>query len=254
MSEFIDIAADSGVLTVRMNRADKKNALTSEMYAALAGALERAAGDAAIRTTLILGVPGAFTAGNDIGDFLKVAMGGARGSNAVFDFLERIICAGKPVVAGVDGMAIGVGTTMLLHCDYVVASQASTFKTPFVDLGILPEAGSSLIAPGMMGHHRAFALLGMGETFSAEDAREAGFVNRVVPSAELEDRARAAAAAIAGKPAEALRISRDLVRGDRAAILARMREEAVLWQDRLKSDEARAAFMAFMQKGQKKPA
>lgn len=254
MSEFINVSAEAGVLTVRMNRADKKNALTSEMYAGLAAALDRAAEDASIRATLILGVPGAFTAGNDIGDFLKVAMGGERGSRAVFDFLERIICSKKAVVAGVDGMAIGVGTTMLMHCDYVVASQASVFKTPFVDLGILPEAGSSLIAPRMMGHHRAFALLAMGESFSAEDAREAGLVNRVVGSAELEGRARAAAAEIAAKPAEALRISRELVRGDRADVLARMREEAVLWQDRLKSDEARAAFMAFMQKGQKKPA
>jgi enoyl-CoA hydratase/carnithine racemase len=252
MSEFIQISRADGVLTVRMNRPEKKNALTGDMYAALAAALGEAEAEAAIRCTLILGVPDAFSAGNDIGDFLKVAMSGQRGSMAVFDFLKAIIMAGKPVVAGVDGLAIGVGVTMLMHCDHVVASQGSTFKTPFVDLGLLPEAGSSLIAPRIMGHHRAFALLAMGETFSAADAREAGLVNRVVSSADLEDSARAAAVAIAAKPPEALRQSRDLIRGDRSDVLARMREEAKLWEARLSSDEARNAFLAFMAKGQKK--
>ncbi len=232
-----------------MNRPDKKNALTADMYQALADALDEAAQTSSIRATLILGVPGAFTAGNDIGDFLKTAMSGNRGSNAVFDFLERLIMAKKPVVAGVDGLAIGVGVTMLMHCDHVVASLGSTFRTPFVDLGLLPEAGSSLIAPRIMGHHRAFALLAMGETFSASDAHAAGLVNKVVPPTELEEAAQIAARAIAAKPAEALAISRDLIRGDRSDVLARMREEAVLWEARLTSDEARQAFMAFMQRG-----
>jgi enoyl-CoA hydratase/carnithine racemase len=248
MSEFIVKSVEAGVLTVRMNRPDKKNALTAAMYQALADALDEAASSGAIRATLILGVPGAFTAGNDIGDFLKTAMSGNRDSNAVFEFLERIIMAKKPVVAGVDGLAIGVGVTLLMHCDYVVASLGSTFRTPFVDLGLLPEAGSSLIAPRIMGHHRAFALLAMGEAFSASDAHAAGLVNKVVPPTELEASATAAARAIAAKPAEALSISRDLVRGDRSDILARMREEAVLWEARLKSDEAKHAFMAFMQR------
>lgn len=249
MSELVVKSVDAGVLTVRMNRPDKKNALTADMYQALADALDEAAQTPSIRATLILGVPGAFTAGNDIGDFLKTAMSGNRGSNAVFDFLERLIMAKKPVVAGVDGLAIGVGVTLLMHCDHVVASLGSTFRTPFVDLGLLPEAGSSLIAPRIMGHHRAFALLAMGDTFSASDAHAAGLVNKVVPPTELEETAKIAARAIAAKPAEALAISRDLIRGDRSDILARMREEAVLWEARLKSDEARQAFMAFMQRG-----
>ncbi len=249
MSDLVVKSVDAGVLTVRMNRPDKKNALTADMYQALADALDEAAQTPSIRATLILGVPGAFTAGNDIGDFLKTAMSGNRGSNAVFDFLERLIMAKKPVVAGVDGLAIGVGVTLLMHCDHVVASLGSTFRTPFVDLGLLPEAGSSLIAPRIMGHHRAFALLAMGETFSASDAHAAGLVNKVVPPTELEETAKNAARAIAAKPAEALAISRDLIRGDRSDVLARMREEAVLWEARLKSDEARQAFMAFMQRG-----
>lgn len=246
MADFIETSAEAGVLIVRMNRPEKKNALTAAMYRGLADALDEAAARDDIRCTLILGTPGAFSAGNDIGDFLKVAMSGQRDSMAVFQFLERIILAKKPVAAGVDGLAIGVGVTMLMHCDHVVATARSTFRTPFVDLGLLPEAGSSLIGPQLMGHHRAFALLAMGEAFSAGDAREAGLVNWVVPEAELEASARAAALAIAAKPAEAMRISRDLIRGDRTPVLERMREEARLWQARLSSDEARQAFMAFM--------
>ena len=252
MDKHIEVAAGSGVLTVRINRPDKKNALTSSMYGALAEALDKAAEDEAIRATLILGVPGAFSSGNDIGDFLQVAMSGQRGSMAVFDFLERIIMARKPVVAGVDGLAIGVGVTMLMHCDHVVTSTSSTFKTPFVDLGLLPEAGSSLIGPQIMGHHRAFAMLAMGETFSADEAREAGLVNRVVAQEKLEVTAMAAAAVIAAKPPIALAQSRELIRGDRSPVLTRMREEAKLWEARLASDEAKQAFMAFMSRGQKK--
>ncbi|MEC9342802.1 MAG: crotonase/enoyl-CoA hydratase family protein, partial [Pseudomonadota bacterium] len=251
IDRHIEMAVDGGVLTVRINRPEKKNALTSAMYAGLAHALDKASAHRDIHVTLILGVPGAFSAGNDIADFLQVAMTGKRGSYAVFDFLERIIMARKPVVAGVDGLAIGVGTTMLMHCDHVVASDTSQFRTPFVDLGLVPEAGSSLIGPRLMGHHRAFSLLAMGEPMSAADAREAGFVNHVVDSAAVEETAMAAARAIAARPPEAMEITRRLVRGDRTDVLERMREEAELFGERLKSDEARAAFTAFMNKGRK---
>ena len=252
MTAEIETSVDAGVLSVRINRPEKKNALTAAMYAGLASALDQAAENDGIRCTLLLGVPGAFTSGNDIGDFLKMAMSGQRESNAVFDFLERIIMAKKPVVAGVDGLAIGVGVTMLMHCDHVIASDRSTFKTPFVELGLLPEAGSSLIGPQIMGHHRAFAMLAMGETFSAEDARAAGIVSHVTAPDALEERAISAARSIAAKPPEALAQSRDLIRGDRTPVLERMKEEAELWKARLTSDEARQAFMAFMQRGQKK--
>lgn len=249
MENHIRAVADKGVLTIRIDRPEKKNALTGAMYAALAAALDRAFADDAIRAVLLLGRPGVFTAGNDIGDFLAAATSGTRGSTAVFDFLERIILAQKPLVAGVDGLAIGVGTTMLFHCDHVVASGTSTFRTPFVDLGILPEAGSSLIGPRIMGHHRAFALLAMGEALNAAEARDAGFVNRVAAASGLEEAALAAARSIAAKPPQAMAEARALLRGDRSDVLARMRKEAEMYKARLASGEAKAAFMAFMQKG-----
>ena len=240
---------DAGVMTIRMNRPDKKNAITGDMYARMATALDEGNASDDVRAIVFLGSPGAFSAGNDIADFAKVAMTGKRDSMSVFDFLERIIMAPKPLVAGVDGLAIGVGTTMLLHCDYVVSSDASMFKTPFVDLGLVPEAGSSLIGSEITGHHKAFELLAMGAGFSAQDAKEAGFVNKVVSPDALEEATMGFAASIAAKPAEALKLSRDLIRGDRTPVLERMREEAVLFGQRLESDEAKQAFMAFMSKG-----
>ncbi len=252
MSEFIEVSVSGGVQTIRMNRPDKKNAITAAMYGEMASAVVSARNDSEIRASLFLGTPGAFSAGNDIADFMQIAMTGKRGSTAVFDFLEAIIMSEKPLLAGVDGLAIGIGTTMLMHCDYVVASNRSMFSTPFVDLGLVPEAGSSLIAPTIMGHHKAFELLAMGAKWSADEAHGAGLVNRVTTPETLEDTALQAAAMIAAKPPEALAFSRKLIRGDRSAILARMKEEAVLFGERLTSDEARAAFTAFMGKGHKK--
>lgn len=247
----IETKIEDGVQTICLNRAEKKNAITGEMYAALAAALKNADSDEAIGTSLILGAKGSFSAGNDIGDFLKAATSAQGLSPAILDFLEAIILCQKPLVAGVDGIAIGVGTTMLMHCDMVLATPTSSFATPFVDLGLLPEAGSSLIAPRLMGHHKAFELLALGETFSAEDALGAGFVNRIVAEDRLEEEAMKLAKAIAAKPRQAMIQSRRLIRGDRSDIFARMREEVELWQERLTSDEARAAFAAFMQKGKK---
>jgi len=245
-NDHIVTGVSDGVMTIRMNRADKKNAITGDMYTRMAAGLDEANASNDVRAILFLGAPGAFSAGNDIADFMQVAMTGERSSMAVFDFLERIIMAPKPLVAGVDGLAIGIGTTMLLHCDFVVASDASRFKTPFVDLGLVPEAGSSLIAPQIIGHHQAFALLAMGEELGAESARDAGFVNQVVASEILEETALAIATKIAAKPVEAMKLSRDLIRGDRTPVLERMREEAVLFGQRLESDEAKQAFAAFM--------
>ena len=243
-----------GVMTIRINRPDKKNALTADMYARMAANLDEANDRDDVRAIVFFGTPGAFSAGNDIADFMKIAMTGERDSTAVFDFLERIIMAPKPMIAGVDGLAIGVGTTMLLHCDYVVASNSSHFKTPFVDLGLVPEAGSSLIAPSIIGHHNSFSLLAMGESFDAAMAARSGFVNRIVESEKLEETTRRIAAEIAAKPAEALKLSRDLIRGDRTPVLERMRQEAVLFGERLQSDEAKQAFLAFAAKGEEKKA
>jgi len=252
MTNPIKVSLDAGVQTIRMNRPDKKNAITAAMYKDMAAAVNDAKSDDSVRATVFLGTPGAFSAGNDIADFMKVAMTGERSSMDVFDFLEAIIMSEKPLLAGVDGLAIGVGTTMLMHCDYVAASDRSTLTTPFVDLGLVPEAGSSLIAPRIMGPQKAFELLAMGAKWSAEEARSAGLVNRVTSAADLEADVLETAAQIASKPPEALSISRGLIRGDRSDVLARMKEEAVLFGERLSSQEAKAAFMAFMAKGQKK--
>jgi len=252
MSDHIITEIKGAIQIIRMNRPDKKNALTGAMYARMAKALDEGFNNGSVRSILLLGTQGTFTAGNDISDFMQISMTGERSSMAVFDFLERMIMAKKPVVAGVDGLAIGIGTTMLLHCDYVVASDRSLFKTPFVDLGLIPEAGSSLIGPRLMGHHKAFSLLGLGESIGAEEAQHAGFVTQVVPSDTLETAAINAAAMIASKPPKALEVTRNLIRGDRSDILARMHEEAALFGERLESDEAKAAFAAFMNKGMKK--
>lgn len=252
IADRIQTSIADGVMTIRMNRPDKKNALTGDMYARMSAGLDEANASDDVNTILILGSPGAFSSGNDIGDFMQVAMSGDRKDMSVFGFLERIIQAPKPLIAGVDGLAIGIGTTMLMHCDYVVASDASLFKTPFVDLGLVPEAGSSLIGSEMMGYHKAFALLGIGESFSSQDAKDAGFVTKITSSDVLEAEAKTAAINIASKPQQAMKLSRELLRGDRSDILKRMREEAVLFGERLESEEAKQAFMAFMQKSVKK--
>jgi len=248
MADFIEISAEAGVLTVRMNRPEKKNALTAAMYQGLADALDEAAARDDIRCTLILGTPGAFSAGNDIGDFLKVAMSGQRDSMAVFEFLERIILAKKPVAAGVDGLAIGVGVTMLMHCDHVVASARSTFRTPFVDLGLLPEAGSSLILPQLAGYQQAAELILLGRPFDAARAQAMGLVNGVVPEDRLLDTALEAARALAAQPPGALRLARSLLKRTAKLLADRVNEEMQLFGECLASPESKEAMTAFFEK------
>lgn len=249
MSEHVLVGIEDAVMTIRLNRPDKKNALTRAMYATLAAALRDGDADPAVRCRVVLGAPGAFSSGNDLADFLAVATGG-EGGTEVFDFLRALAEAQKPIVSGVDGIAVGVGTTMHLHCDLTFATPESVFRTPFVDLGLVPEAGSSLLAPALMGRQRAFALLALGDGFSAEQAREAGMIHRVVAAEVLEAQVQAAARALAAKPPEALKIARDLMLGPRDALLARIDEESRHFRARLTSDEARAAFMAFMNRKQ----
>jgi enoyl-CoA hydratase/carnithine racemase len=246
MSANIEASVAGAVQKVRLNRPEKKNALTGEMYSALAEALKAAdaAGDVAV--TVILGQPGIFCAGNDVADFLAA---GQRGEALQgLSFLEALADREKPLIAAADGPAVGIGTTLMLHCDLVFASPRAIFQTPFTDLGLVPEAGSSLLAPRLMGHQRAFELLVMGEAFTAERAKEAGFVNLLVPSGELEGAALKAAEALARKPREAVRLSRQLLRGDPAPIKSRIVEEGALFLERIKSQEAIAAFAAFLHK------
>lgn len=245
MSEHIEIERRGPVQAIRMNRPDKKNAITRSMYAAMARALTEGDADPAVRVHVLLGVPGAFSSGNDLQDFMAVAMGGDGGME-VYDFLIALAQSQKPLVSAVDGVAVGIGTTINLHCDLTFATPRTEFRTPFVDLGLVPEAGSSLLAPAVLGRQQAFALLGLGEGFSAERARAAGLIYAVVGEDEVEAAAFAAADAIAAKPPEALKIARDLMRGSREQVVARIKEEGTHFRARLKSDEARAAFVAFM--------
>ena len=247
MTEHIETAVADGVQTIRLNRTAKKNAITSPMYAAMVGALNDAGRRSDVAVSLFLGKDGIFSAGNDMTEFLDYAEGGALGGDVV-DILRTLAGHEKPIIAAVDGIAVGVGTTLLLHCDLVYASPNARFRTPFLDLGLVPEAASSLLMPMRMGHAWAFEMLCLGEWFDAERALAARLVNAILPAAELEQRARAAAIAIAKKPQGALAAARRLMRGDTAAILARMDEEERLFAERLRSDEAREAFTAFLEK------
>ncbi len=238
----------AGVQVIRFNRPDKKNAITDAMYRSMIKALKAADADEDIRAIVFLGTPGCFSAGNDMADFLGFAMSGGKGRLTAGDFLHTLVSVEKPIVSGVDGLAIGIGTTLNLHCDLTVASSRSLFKTPFVDLALVPEAASSLLVPRIAGHQRAFALLAAGEGFSAEQAMAAGLIWKVVPEADVEAETLKIAANLASKPPQALKIARDLVRGDVDAIRARIDEEIVHFAAQLQSSEARAAFEAFMRR------
>ncbi|HKM87271.1 MAG TPA: enoyl-CoA hydratase-related protein [Xanthobacteraceae bacterium] len=204
MTGAVAVTDDSAVRIIRMNRPEKKNALTLAMYTDMTRALREADQSDAIRCVVFAGAPGAFCAGNDIADFLKAAEGGR--DLRAFDFLKALALGQKPMVAAVAGVAIGIGTTMLLHCDHVVAGADATFSTPFLKLALIPEAASTLLAPMRMGYARAFSMLMMGRPLSAEEARAAGIVNTVVDTAEVDAVALKAAQEIAALPPGRLRL------------------------------------------------
>ena len=245
MTEPVVVADEGGVRLIRMNRPEKKNALTQPMYAAMTRAMHEAEANEAIRCLVLAGGQGAFCAGADIGEFLESAQSGGLRPDTL-DFLKTLANNQKPLVAAVGGLAVGIGTTMLLHCDYVVAGSNATFATPFSKLGLIPEAGSSLLAPLRMGHARAFSLLVMGRPLSAEAAKQAGLVNEVVDAAVVEQVALKAAHEIAALPAGAVAISRALLRGEPDDVSNRIDTETMHFRQRLQSDEARAAFAAFL--------
>ena len=245
MAEEVLVADDGAVRLIRMNRPNKKNALTQPMYEAMTATLREAASNGAIRCLMLAGGPGAFCAGADIGEFLESAQSGGLRPKTV-EFLHALTHNQKPLVAAVGGLAVGIGTTMLLHCDYIVAAATATLATPFSRLGLIPEAGSSLLAPRRMGHARAFALLVMGRPLSAEAAKEAGLVNEVVDAALVDQTALKAAQEIAALPPGAIAVSRQLLRGELDDVVKRIDTETMLFRERLQSDEARAAFAAFL--------
>jgi enoyl-CoA hydratase/carnithine racemase len=245
MSEHVTVTDAAGIRTIRINRPEKKNALTLPMYEAITVALDSANTNESVRCVLIAGVPGAFTAGNDLADFLAAAQGTGGLNRVTLRFLPSIVNCRKPMVGAVSGVAIGVGTTMLLHCDFVVAGTDAFFSTPFVGLGLVPEAGSSLIAPRLMGQRRAFEFLVMGHPLNATRAKEFGIVNLVVDPQEVDAKALKAAREIAALPPGAVAAARALLRGSPEEILGRIEQEAKIFGERLQSPEAKAAFEAF---------
>jgi enoyl-CoA hydratase/carnithine racemase len=226
---------------------DKKNSITRAMYAALADALEAAAQDTSVRVVVLQGDPTVFSAGNDIGDFLQQPPSSQ--DSPVFRFLRAIASFPKPVIAAVCGPAVGIGTTMLFHCDLVYAGDNAAFSMPFVNLGLCPEAASSLLAPQLLGYHRAAEALLLGEPFMAEAALEVGLVNRVVPPTECNAVAQAQARKLAGKPLSSLVETKRLMKlGQTAPVLERMAIEGDSFGRMLGEPAAREAFTAFMQK------
>jgi enoyl-CoA hydratase/carnithine racemase len=247
MTGHLIVTDDAATRVITLRRPEKKNAITKDMYRAMSDAIDSAQNDPAIRCLIITAGSGVFTAGNDLEDFLKesAAAGDApRASNAI-KFLYSLAHNAKPIVAAVDGIAIGIGTTMLFHCDHVLASNTATFSTPFIHLGLVPEGASSLLMPRTMGHQRAFEMLVMGRTMTADEARAAGFVNAVVPPGHTEAEARKVAREICALPAEAVALSRKLLRLPPEDITRRIDQEAHLFGERMRSKEAIDAFNAF---------
>ena len=238
---------DAGVLTLTFNRVERKNSINVAMYDALATALEKAAGDAATRVVVIQGHETIFSAGNDIEDFLKNKPAGM--DSPVFRFLRGIATFPKPLVAAVCGPAVGVGTTLLFHCDLVYAGDNAAFSMPFVNLGLVPEAASSLLVPQMFGYHRAAEALLLGEPFMAEAALEVGLANRVVPPSEANALAQAQARKLAAKSLSSLIATKQLMKGgQQKAVLERMGEEGAQFGRMLGEPAAREAMTAFMEK------
>ena len=247
MADEIIVELVDGVQIIRINRPKKKNALTIDMYASMKDALNSGDRSDDVAVHLITGTEGMFSAGNDLTDFLAFATGGVKKLEA-FEFLKTIAQIEKPLIAAVDGRAIGIGTTMLFHCDLVYASPGAEFSTPFVNLGTAPEGASSLLVPRMMGYNRAFEMLCLGKTFDADKAFSAGLVNEIVASDELVEYATQCGRLLATKPPESLRISREMIRGETQETLDCMEAEIKVFTERLVSAEAREAFMAFLEK------
>src|ERR1700726_1720282 len=247
MTGHLIVTDEGATRIIKLRRPEKKNAITQEIFRAMSAAIGTAQNNPDIRCIIITGGSGVFTAGNDLEDFLKDGTSNTdtpRASNAT-KFLYSLAHNVKPIIAAVDGIAIGIGTTMLFHCDYVLASTTATFSTPFIHLGLVPEGASSLLMPRTMGHQRAFAALVMGRKVTAEEAREAGFVNVVVPPGHTEAEARKVAREICALPAEAVATARKLIKLPPEDLTRRIDQESHLFGERMRSKEAIAAFQRF---------
>lgn len=248
MTEHVRVAVENGILRITLARADKKNALTQAMYAALGQALTRAETDATVRVVLLDAEGDAFTAGNDLGDFAAVAAGKlSRDEMTTHVFLDALAKARKPIVAAVQGLAVGIGVTMLLHCDLVFVADDAKLSTPFVNLALVPEAASSALLQARIGYVRAYAMFALGEPIDGRTAASLGLVNQSLPANEVPARALAAARLLATKPMGALQATKQLMR-DGAAIAALMAKESEIFADRLQSPETAEALRAFAER------
>ncbi|WP_370514755.1 enoyl-CoA hydratase [Endozoicomonas sp. OPT23] len=248
MSDNNILLEQSGaVLTITMDRADKKNALTSAMYTGMTEALVAADQDGSIRAVVIRGHTDAFTAGNDLGDFLKEGLGL---DSPVMQFLRQLVAFEKPLVAAVSGVSIGIGVTMLLHCDLAYVANNAKLRLPFVNLALVPEAASSLLLPETMGHRRAAELLMLGDFFDAETARDYGIANEAVDTDEVFELAHRKAQQLADKPVDAMKHTKQLLKQSyRQSVEQRIADEGILFAERLMSNEAKEIMQAFMGKG-----
>jgi enoyl-CoA hydratase/carnithine racemase len=248
MTDQVATTLDGGVLTISLNRPEKKNALTDAMYAAVVDALDKAATDPAVRVVLFRGEGADFSAGNDLGDFAAIATGARKPEDmAVRRVLDAMARMEKPVVAAVKGFAVGIGTTLLLHCDLVFVAEDAKLSTPFVNLALAPEAASSRLLPLRIGHVRAFAMIALGEPIDGRTAASWGLANQALPANEVDVAARKAAVALAARPAGSLAETKRLMR-DVQAIAAAMERENAAFASRLVSPEAREAFTAFAER------
>jgi enoyl-CoA hydratase/carnithine racemase len=244
------VNCESSVLTLTFHRLDKKNAITSAMYAALAAALETAATDDAVRVVVLQGAPECFTAGNDLVDFKNNPLGKQEDAPVapVFRFLEALRAFPKPLLAAVCGPAVGIGTTLLLHCDLVYAGDNAAFSLPFVNLGLCPEAGASLLLPQQIGYLRAAEKLMLGEAFYAEEALEMGLINRILPPSEVNSYTQAQALKLAAKPAASLRITKGLMKQQMTTLPALMQQEIQHFGELLQGPAVKEAISAIMEK------
>jgi enoyl-CoA hydratase/carnithine racemase len=245
MNDHIAVDVRDGVQTIRFDRPEVSNALTGEMFDLAADAVALAERNTSVRAVIVAGMPGVFTAGQDAKEIRKY-VDQAKFGEAPIRFMKTFATIDKPVVAAVDGLCVGIGTVLLLHCDFVVASEWSIFSAPYADVGMPPECGASLLAPLILGYHRAFELLVLGEQFDTVRALQSGLINRVVPPEEVDTAAFDYAKALAAKPPEAVRMGRRLMRGDRRDVLTRINQEAAGFVDLLRSPAALDALTAFV--------
>ncbi|MSQ85279.1 MAG: enoyl-CoA hydratase [Alphaproteobacteria bacterium] len=246
MTDYIQTERDGAVLTIRLNRADKKNAITAAMYSAMAAALRSADIDSSAKVAILTGSGDSFTAGNDLKDFAENPP--TDPSAPVFQFMDAMASFTKPIVAGVNGVAVGIGTTLLLHCDWVIAVPSAKFALPFVNFALVPEYASSLLLPRFIGARKAQELLMSGEAFDAESALTWGLIGAVVAADQLESAIKTKAMMLAAKPPSALRHTKSLLRGDLAQIKAVIAAEAKVFGAQLKSAELQEAVSAFFAK------